>query len=117
MGGPVAATRPDGGVLTYALGGADATLFTIDADTGQIGVGAGTSLDYEAGKNVHRVTVIATDASGASAAVAVIIRVTDVDLPGIANDYDADNNEVIDVTRPSRRWSTTSPTESPKKRR
>ena len=51
-GDPVAATSPDGGALTYALGGADAALFTIDADTGQIGVGAGTALDYEAEKNV-----------------------------------------------------------------
>ena len=56
----------------------------------------GQSLDYEADRNVYHVTVTATDASGASATVAVIITMTNVDLPGIANDYDADNNEVID---------------------
>ena len=32
-GDPVAATSPDGTALTYALGGADEALFTIDADT------------------------------------------------------------------------------------
>ena len=96
VGGPVAATSPDAGALTYALGGADAALFTIDADTEQIGVGAGTALDYEADRNVYQVTVTATDSSGASATVAVIITMTNVDLPHIANDYDADKNEVID---------------------
>ena len=96
VGAPVAATSPDGGALTYALGGADAALFAIDADTGQIRVGAGTALDYEADENVYEVTVTATDSSGASATVAVTVTVTDVDLPGVANDYDADDNESID---------------------
>ena len=41
-------------------------------------------------------TVTATDSSGASATVAAIITMTNVDLPGMGNDYDADNNEVID---------------------
>ena len=41
-------------------------------------------------------TVTAADSSGASTTVAVTITVTDVDLPGMANDYDADKNEVID---------------------
>ena len=93
---PVAATSPDGGALTYALGGADAALFVIDAGTGQIRVGAGTELDHEANGNVYEVTVTATDSSGASATVAVTITVTNVELAGIANDYDADKNEVID---------------------
>ena len=92
MGAPVAATSPDGGALTYTLGGADAALFAIDAGTGQIRVGAGTALDYEADKNVYEVTVAATDSSGVSATVAVTIRVTDVDL----GPHDMDTNEVID---------------------
>ena len=96
VGAPVAATSPDGGALTYALGGADAALFAVDAGTGQIRVGAGTSLDYETDRNVYGVTVTATDSSGVSATVAVTITVTDVDLPGTANDYDVDNNETID---------------------
>ena len=42
VGAPVVATDAKDDALTYALGGADAALFTINADTGQIGVGAGT---------------------------------------------------------------------------
>ena len=96
VGAPVATTSPGVDPLTYVLGGADAALFSIDADTGQIRVGAGTALDYEADKNVYGVTVTATDSSGVSATVAVTITVTNVDLPGIANDYDVDDNELID---------------------
>ena len=59
-------------------------------------VGARTALDYEVDKNVYEVTVTAADSSGTSVTVAVTITVTDVDLPGIASDYDADNNEMID---------------------
>ena len=92
VGAPVAATSPSDGALTYALGGADAALFAVDAGTGQIRVGAGTALDYEADRNVYEVTVAATDSSGVSATVAVTIRVTDVDL----GPYDMDKNEVID---------------------
>ena len=96
VGAPVAATSPDGGALSYALGGADAALFAIDAGTGQIRVAAGTALDYEADENIYEVTVTAADSSGASATVAVTITVTNVALPGMANDYDVDKNEVID---------------------
>ena len=95
-GAPVAAADPDGGALTYTLGGADAALFAIDAGTGQIRVGAGTTLDHEGDRNVYEVTVTAADSSGVSSTIAVTITVTDVELPGVANDYDADNNEVID---------------------
>ena len=96
VGNPVAATSPDGGALTHALGGIGAALFTIDAGTGQIRVGAGTTLDYEAEKNVYEVTVTAADSSGASATVVVTITVRNVELPDMARDYDADKNEVID---------------------
>ena len=80
VGAPIAAMDAEDDALTYALGGADAALFTIEPDTGQIRVGVGTMLDYEADRNVYEVTVIATDSSGASATVPVTIRVTDVDL-------------------------------------
>ena len=96
VGAPVAATSPDGGALTYTLGGVDAALFAIDAGTGQFRVGAGTALDYEADESVYEVTVTALDSSGASATIAVTITMTNVDLPGRANDYDADDNETID---------------------
>ena len=96
IGAPLTATDPEGNTLTYALSGPDAALFTIDERTGRIRVGAGTMLDYEADQNVYAVTVTAVDASGARAAVTVTIRVTNVELPGKGNDYDADHNEKID---------------------
>ena len=98
VGAPVAATdAEDGDALTYALGGADAALFTIDPDTGQISVDAGTALDYEAEKNVYEVTVTATDSSGATATVTVSIAVTNVSVGSPSGDaYDADGNETID---------------------
>ena len=98
VGAPVAATdAEDGGALTYALGGADAALFTIDEGTGQIRVGAATALDYEADKNVYEVTVTATDSLGLSTTVAVTIAVTNVGVGSPSGDtYDADGNEAID---------------------
>ena len=97
VGAPVMATDAEDDAVTYALGGADADLFTIDEDTGQIRVGAGTTLDYEADKNVYEVVVTATDSLGASATVAVAIAVTNVDVGSpLADAYDADGNEAID---------------------
>ena len=46
VGAAVAATDPDGDTLTYSLGGADASVFDIDTDSGQIKVK--DALDYEA---------------------------------------------------------------------
>ena len=97
VGAPVMATDAEDDAVTYALGGADADLFTIDEDTGQIRVGAGTTLDYEADKNVYEVVVTATDSLGASATVAVAIAVTNVDVGSpLADAYDVDGNEAID---------------------
>ena len=77
FGGVVTATDPnDGDILTYTLGGPDASSFDIDA-SGQITVGAGTMLDYET-KTSYMVTVIATDSFGVSDSVDVTITVTDV---------------------------------------
>ena len=91
VGEPVVATDANNNPLTYSLGGANAALFTIDADSGQLRVGAGTALDYETTSS-YAVTVVATGSSGGRASITVIILVTDVGL-GV---YDADNNEVID---------------------
>ncbi len=92
VGAPVAATDAEDDALTYALGGADAALFVIDAGTGQITVGSGTTLDYEADKKVYEVTVTVLDSSGASETITVTITVINVDL----GRYDADGNEAID---------------------
>ena len=95
VGDPVAATDADNDTLTYTLGGDDAGSFAIDAGTGQITVGAGTTLDYGA-RPAYAVSVTATDPSGYSAAIAVTITVTDDDLGVIGSRYDADNDRVID---------------------
>ena len=92
VGAPVMATDAEDDALTYALGGVDAALFTIDEGTGQISVGAATTLDYEADKNVYEVTVTATDSLGLSATVAMTITVTNVGV----GPYDVNKNEAIE---------------------
>ena len=95
IGNPVAATDADGDTLTYTLGGVDAGPFDVDAANGQITVGAATILDYET-QNTYTVVVTATDIFDVIDTVTVTIMVTNVDLPGKGNDYDADKNERID---------------------
>ena len=76
--GPVSATDPNPGqTVTYALGGADAASFTLNANNGQLSTKAGVNYDYEA-KPSYAVTVTATDDSG--------------------NDGNDDNSDSIDVT-------------------
>ena len=77
MGGPVAASDAD----SYALGGADVASFAIDADDGQITVGADTALDYET-KDSYTVTVMASDSAGATDEIIVTINVTNVEEDG-----------------------------------
>ena len=56
VGDAVTATDPDtGDTLAYTLSGTDAASFNIDSGTGQISVGTGTVLDYEAEKNTYQV--------------------------------------------------------------
>ncbi len=71
VGSPVAAADPDiDDVLSYLLGGPDAGSFTIDAASGQV-----LTNDPLALGETHEVTVTATDRSGRSASVDVMIRV------------------------------------------
>ena len=77
-GGVITATDPNANdLVSYTLGGPDASSFDIGLTSGQITVGAGTKLDYEK-KTSHMVTVIATDSFGATASIDVTITVTDV---------------------------------------
>jgi Ca2+-binding RTX toxin-like protein len=75
------ATDPDAGAtLTYSLSGADAALFAIDAKTGAVSFKAAPNYEAPAdagGNNVYDLALTATDQSGASAAKAVAINVSD----------------------------------------
>ena len=89
---PVAATDADeGDTLNYALGGADADSFSIDASTGQLMTTA--ELDYET-KSSYTVEVTVTDAAGESDTIMVTINITDM---GLDNAYDANENGEIDT--------------------
>ena len=76
------ATDVDGvGALSYALGGADALRFNINATTGAVSFN--TAPNFEApndagGNNVYDITVSASDGVNTSVAQAVAITVTDV---------------------------------------
>ena len=96
VGMPIAASDANDNALTYTLGGADATLFTIEEDTGQIKVGARTTLDYEAEKNIFVVDVTAANPSGANASITVTIAVIDVNLGPVGSRYDANRDRKID---------------------
>ena len=74
------------------MSGADAALFAIDASTGQIRVGEGTTLDFESDRKTYTVNVTATDTSGVGALITVNIKVTDIDH----GPYDLDDNERIE---------------------
>ena len=89
MGSPVTAKDPDPNEdpLVYRLSGADAALFSVDADDattttvdegGQIKVKSGTKLDFET-RTTYMVTITATDSFTDSASIDVTITVTDVD--------------------------------------
>ena len=80
VGAPVTAMDADNHTLTYSLGGTDMASFTVD-NMGQIMVGAGTMLDYET-KASYMVTVTATDPSGATGSIEVMVMVTNVDEDG-----------------------------------
>ena len=77
VGDPVAATDGDGDLMAYVVSGPDAALFKTD-NNGQITTAE--ELDYEGlpdDAKYHMVMLTATDPSGASDSVTVIINVTD----------------------------------------
>ena len=95
VGGPITASDSDQqDMLIYSLSGADADLFSVGASTGQITVGAGTSLDHESpadsdGDNGYELTVQVTDGRDADGnadtavddLINLTITVTDVNEP------------------------------------
>ena len=81
VGLPVAAGDSNDAMLTHTLRGADAEYFDIVESTGQIMVGDGTVLDYEA-RPGYTVGVNASNDSGATAMITVAVMVTNVDEEG-----------------------------------
>ena len=90
VGKPVAATDPEGDMLTYSLsspGADDADSFSIDADNGQITVASGANLEYEGAKSSYSVTVSVHDGKNVQdgdddtidATIGVTIEVGNVD--------------------------------------
>ena len=86
VGSAVVATDSESDTLTYTLGGADASSFTIGSSTGQIQTKSGVTYNFEASKKTYSVTVSVRDgkdaAGNASTAtddtIAVTINLTNV---------------------------------------
>ena len=81
IGSAISATDDDGDTLTYTLSGDDASLFSLDSDTGQLKTS--DDLDYE-DKRVYSVKVTASDGT-LTDSVNVTIRVTNVHEEDINN--------------------------------
>ena len=60
--------------------------------TGQLLVGPEALLDYEGERNIFSVEVVAKDTLGDASYVSVQVHLTDVILPGRADEYDLANN-------------------------
>ena len=89
VGDPVGATHPEDSPITYSLSGADAALFTVDAETGQIHLGEGVSLELG---HTYTVNLTATDSSGTGAIIIVDIEVVE----GLFDPYDLNRNGIIE---------------------
>ena len=83
VGLPVTATDSNAGdTVTYALSGTDAAFFALGSATGQITVGAGTTIDFET-KERYTVTITATDSHLGTDTITVSIAVQDIDEAGL----------------------------------
>ena len=89
VGEPVAATHPDDLEITYSLSGADASLFAVDEETGQIMVREGVELALG---TTYSVNLTATDSAGFGAIVIVMIEVTEASF----SPYDLNGNDAIE---------------------
>ncbi len=89
VGEPVAATHPDDLAITYSLSGADASLFTVDEETGQLSVREGVELALG---TTYSVNLTATDSAGFGAIIIVMIEVAEA----THHAYDLNRNGVID---------------------
>ena len=94
IGDPVAAIDPESSELKHSLAGTDSKLFSIDDSSGQISVGAATTVDYESpsdsdGDNNYELVVLVTDGQdedgnpddSVDAEINVTVMVTDINEP------------------------------------
>ena len=89
VGDPVAATHPRNADVTYSLSGADAALFTVDEETGQIRLGQARTLALG---QTYTMNLTATDSSGTGAIIIVVIEVAE----GVGDPYDLNRNGSIE---------------------
>ena len=75
IGDPVAATDADDDTLVYSLSGTDASVFTIDASTGQLKTDA--ALDFESDSS-YEIIVNVSDNNGGGDSITITITLTDV---------------------------------------
>ena len=85
----MSATHPDDLEVTYSLSGTDASLFTVDEETGQISVRDGVDLAIG---TTYTVNLTATDSAGFGAIVIVMIEVTEAAF----GPYDLNRNAKIE---------------------
>ncbi len=92
----VSATDVDSDVLTFSLGGVDAALFTIDADTGEIAFAEAPNFEAPGdadGDNVYDLTVEVDDNDGGSDSVDIQVTVSDLDeIDARLNELHYDNS-------------------------
>ncbi|WP_179957663.1 cadherin domain-containing protein [Exilibacterium tricleocarpae] len=72
------ATDPDGDVLTCSLGGADAALFTLDANTGELTFKEAPDYENLGSHHPYNIIITAMDSDGLSASQDVTISVSNV---------------------------------------
>ena len=89
VGDPVAATHPNDDDVTYSLSGADAALFTVDAETGQVRLAQGATLEVG---QTYTVNLTATDSTGTGAIIIVMMEVSE----SAFNYYDVNGNDKIE---------------------
>ena len=89
VGNPVAATHPNDDAVTYSLSGADAALFTVDEETGQVRLAQGATLEVG---QTYTVNLTATDSSGFGSIIIVMVEVTE----SAFSYYDVNGNDKIE---------------------
>ena len=89
VGNPVAATHPNDDAVTYSLSGADAALFTVDEETGQVRLAQGATLEVG---QTYTVNLTATDSAGFGSIIIVMVEVTE----SAFSYYDVNGNDKIE---------------------